>query len=119
MAARDARELAEEVGLLVGQRTAAEDADGIGAMRPDRVADAEGDAIVLSSSAFGGLNDDGDFLVQSGAPKAPTLDPWLLYNTTTGYLSYDADGSGAGATVPIAKFENTPFLHADDFTFLI
>ena len=41
----DAGELAEEVGLLVGQRAAAEDADGIGAVRADRVADAEGDAI--------------------------------------------------------------------------
>ena len=41
----DAGELAEEVGLLVGQRAAAEDADGIGAMRADRVADAERDAI--------------------------------------------------------------------------
>ncbi len=41
----DPRELAEEVGLLVGQGAAAEDADGVGAMGADRVAQAERDAI--------------------------------------------------------------------------
>jgi Ca2+-binding RTX toxin-like protein len=81
----------------------------------------EGDTIVLSSSAFSGLDDqarNGDFLIRSDAPKPASPDPWLLYNTTTGYLSYDADGTGAGATVPIAKLENSPTLHATDFVFI-
>jgi hypothetical protein len=39
------RELAEEIRLLVGQRAAAEDADGILAVRAHGVADAEGDAV--------------------------------------------------------------------------
>jgi Ca2+-binding RTX toxin-like protein len=90
----------------------------------DTVADfshAEGDRVVLSSSAFGGLDDqfrDGDVLIQSGAPNAASPGPWLLYNTTTGHLSYDPDGSDAGATVLIATFENKPALHLVDFAFI-
>ncbi|MPZ39131.1 MAG: hypothetical protein GEU95_13950 [Rhizobiales bacterium] len=92
--------------------------------RTDTVVDfsrAAGDVIVLRSSTFGGLNDqfrDGNFLIQSDAPKTTSPGPWLLYNTTTGYLSYDADGPGAGATVPLAKLEDNPSLHADDFVFV-
>jgi Ca2+-binding RTX toxin-like protein len=81
----------------------------------------EGDTIVLNSSVFAGLNDQfrhGNFLIRSDAPKPTSPEPWLLYNTTTGYLSYDADGSGAGATVPITKLENSPTLHANDFVFI-
>jgi Ca2+-binding RTX toxin-like protein len=90
----------------------------------DTVADfshLEGDRIVLNSSAFGGLDDqfrEGDFLIQSDAPKATSSDPWLLYNTTTGNLNYDADGSGAGTPVLIATLENSPGLYPNDFAFL-
>jgi Ca2+-binding RTX toxin-like protein len=82
---------------------------------------AEGDRIVLSSSAFGGLNDqfrDGNFLIQSDAPKAVDAGPWLLYNTATGCLSYDADGCGAGANVLIAHFESKSILDVSDFAFV-
>jgi Ca2+-binding RTX toxin-like protein len=82
---------------------------------------ADGDVLVLDSSAFGGLSDqfrDGDFLVASTARKAASIGPWLLYNTTTGNLSYDADGSGPGASVLIATLANKPDLDASDFVFV-
>jgi Ca2+-binding RTX toxin-like protein len=40
---------------------------------------------------------------------------YILYNTTTGALFYDADGSGAGAAVQFAVVQGTPALTAADF----
>ncbi len=46
--------------------------------------------------------------------KAKDKDDYLVYNTATGVLSYDADGSGAGAAVQIAILKNKAMLHAED-----
>jgi serralysin len=40
----------------------------------------------------------------------------LVYNTTTGDLYYDADGSGAGAALPVASLQGAPTLAASDIT---
>jgi Ca2+-binding RTX toxin-like protein len=41
-------------------------------------------------------------------------DDYILYNTTTGVVSYDADGSGATAAIPFAILTNHPLLVAED-----
>lgn len=49
------------------------------------------------------------------ADKAKDGNDYLVYNKKTGILYYDADGSGAGQQVAIAKFANKPALTKDDF----
>ncbi len=39
----------------------------------------------------------------------------FLYSTATGVLSWDADGSGAGAAVNIATLSTKPVISAADF----
>ena len=39
---------------------------------------------------------------------------WFLYNTTTGALAFDADGSGSGAAVEIVTLDGRPVLTASD-----
>jgi Ca2+-binding RTX toxin-like protein len=39
----------------------------------------------------------------------------VIYNTTTGALWYDADGTGARATVQVALLTGTPALASSDF----
>lgn len=43
---------------------------------------------------------------------------FLLYDTTTGTLSYDADGNGAGAKVEFVTLVGIPALTAADFTII-
>jgi Ca2+-binding RTX toxin-like protein len=42
----------------------------------------------------------------------------IIYNTSTGELSYDADGAGGGAAVLFARLEGAPALAASDITVL-
>lgn len=55
--------------------------------------------------------------VQSGAPAALDAVSTFLYNTNTGILSYDDDGSGAGAAVQIAQLNAGLNLSVSDFMF--
>jgi hypothetical protein len=57
-------------------------------------------------------------IVIGAAPTATTGDDTLLYNTTTGVLSYDADGNGGGAAVEIAVLSTIPTLTTNDFVLL-
>lgn len=56
----------------------------------------------------------GNFRAGPGVVAADAND-FLLYNTTTGALSYDANGNGAGAAVQFASLSGVPPLSAADF----
>jgi Ca2+-binding RTX toxin-like protein len=47
--------------------------------------------------------------------KALDANDHIIYNSSTGVLSYDADGNGAGAAVQVATFSNYAKLTAGDF----
>jgi Ca2+-binding RTX toxin-like protein len=46
---------------------------------------------------------------------ASTTSQHVIYNQTNGILYYDADGSGAGAQIAIARFDGHPVIDAGDF----
>ena len=52
--------------------------------------------------------------VASPGAQAQDGNDYVLYNTTTGQLSYDADGNGAGAAIAFATLFGTPSLAATD-----
>jgi Ca2+-binding RTX toxin-like protein len=65
------------------------------------------DKIQLSKSIFANLGSTGNltenaFWSAAGAVKGNDANDRVVYNTTTGALYYDADGSGSGAAVQIA-----------------
>ncbi|MDC0834228.1 PA14 domain-containing protein [Geitlerinema sp. CS-897] len=80
------------------------------------------DAIEVSATGFGGglqagvalsftASDTGVFV--SSADATPlSSDPTFLYDTTTGHLSFDIDGTAAGSPVLLAILEGTPSLTA-------
>jgi Ca2+-binding RTX toxin-like protein len=50
-------------------------------------------------------------------PYVTSATPTILYNEATGYLLYDADGTGAAAPTLLAVLGGLPHLQAIDFTF--
>jgi Ca2+-binding RTX toxin-like protein len=52
--------------------------------------------------------------VSGAAPTANAATPQLLYNTTTGALTFDADGNGGGAAIALARFTVGTALSASD-----
>ena len=82
---------------------------------------AQGDKIDLDRAVFSGLKPvpfgssvaAGDFYASvNGAAHLPG--DRLLYNSTTGALSYDPDGSGAAVAIQFATLQNHPTLMASD-----
>ena len=75
------------------------------------------DKVALDAAAFGvGFAfDPALFEFASNASAAGTL---FTYDSATGDLSYDADGSGAGAAQLIAELDNGTNLTVDDFIFV-
>jgi Ca2+-binding RTX toxin-like protein len=75
------------------------------------------DQIGLSGNFFtvlGGSVDAGEFAANdSGAPQ--DADDYLVYNTTTGALYFDADGSDSGVAVQIATLTGHPAIDFTDF----
>ena len=71
-------------------------------------------AIFTALTATGAL---GATMLRSGAgiSAAADSDDYLIYNTSTGALYYDADGNGAGAAVQFAVLTGNPLLTAGDF----
>ena len=65
------------------------------------------------ASLMGGITNDNISVNASGT--ATDADDYLLFNTTTNVLSYDADGSGAGAAIEIAVLVGVSTLDSSDF----
>ncbi|MCC4116532.1 calcium-binding protein [Aromatoleum toluclasticum] len=77
------------------------------------------DDLWIDNSVFTAFTTDGalaagNFVGEAGA-VAHDADDFLVFDTTSGNLYYDADGSGAGAAVQIATL-STGTLTADDVT---
>jgi VCBS repeat-containing protein len=73
------------------------------------------DHTVFTSLAIGSLT-SGSFISGAGVIAAVQADDFLIYNSTSGQLFYDADGSGAANAVQIALIGNKATLTATDFT---
>jgi serralysin len=87
----------------------------------DRIADflAIDDTIRLESAVFTQLLSTGTLAASmfqaSGVGAADDADDYIVYNTTTGSLSYDADGVGATAAVQFAQLVGSPAITNADF----
>jgi Ca2+-binding RTX toxin-like protein len=83
----------------------------------DRIIDfvSGSDKIALSTTGF--VHTATVAFVSSGAPVATTTNSTFLYNVNDGIVSYDADGTGAGAAVQIAQLNAGLTLAAGDFVF--
>lgn len=75
---------------------------------------ADNDAVILSKAAFAALATNAgnvlaaaEFISGAGA-VATTAAHRIVYNTTTGELAYDADGTGATAAVVVATLTGMP-----------
>ena len=78
------------------------------------------DTIVLENAIFtqfvaNGAIPAGTFVANAGGIAGDAND-YLLYDTTTGKLFYDADGNGAGAKVEFVTLVGIPALTAADLT---
>jgi Ca2+-binding RTX toxin-like protein len=88
----------------------------LGAANIDTITDfvTKTNKIVLSAKVFNAFKGSsagsaitaGNLVVGAGA-TAQDKDDYLIYDTTTGLLYYDADGNGSGAAVAFAKVELT------------
>jgi serralysin len=75
------------------------------------------DAVHANIGARGrfAVNDE-RFVAADGATSGQEADDRVIYNSSTGDLYYDADGSGAGAAQLIATFQGNPAITATDIT---
>ncbi len=95
-----------------------------GATNTETITDfALGDLIGLDRSVYTALSGGtsltaAEFLAGAGVATATTAAQRLLYNTTTGALRYDSDGSGAAVPLPIASLTNLAPLTAASFALL-
>ena len=77
------------------------------------------DKIELNNSIFTSLVAEGmlseDNFHSSATSAAADENDYIIYNTTSGSLFYDADGNGAGVAVEFAKLTSKPEISANDF----
>ena len=92
------------------------------ATNTDRIGDfvAIDDAIQIDNAVFAALGAATGTLAAakfyaSATGTAHDADDRILYNATTGVLSYDADGNGAAAAVQFAVLTTKPVITAADF----
>ena len=79
------------------------------------------DTIWLDDAVFSNLDVgilDPENFARGANVVATEADDFVLYDTASGDLSYDLDGNGAGAAVPIANLTGAPNLSAFDFVVL-
>lgn len=82
----------------------------------------DNDALRFKADAFGALGRGADGLgivlakhfQSSFSPDAATADARFIYERDTGFLFYDADGTGSVAAIHIATFNNYPTLTVED-----
>ena len=95
----------------------------MGAANADKVSDfATGqDKLELDDSAFGAIGamgnfaaGDGRFWAAAGATSGHDANDRVVYDTSTGSLYYDADGSGSGAAQLVATITGHPAVAAAD-----
>jgi VCBS repeat-containing protein len=70
---------------------------------------------VFTGFAATGAMTAGAFWGGAGVTKAHDADDRVIYNTTTGALYYDADGTGSTKAVQVAVLTGTPVLDHTDF----
>jgi Ca2+-binding RTX toxin-like protein len=68
--------------------------------------------VIFTSLTAGNLNPAN--LVSGASPVAQDADDFILYSTSTGQLSYDADASGAGTAIVFAVLSNRALLTANE-----
>ena len=94
-----------------------------GAANADNLAnfDTNWDALRFDSAAFTALGGagrfaagDARFYAAAGAAGGHDADDRMIYNTSTGQLYYDADGSGAGGAELVATLQGAPAMAAGD-----
>jgi Ca2+-binding RTX toxin-like protein len=78
------------------------------------------DTIELENDIFTALISTGaldaaSFRSGAGVITAADSNDYLIYNTTTGFLYYDANGSATGGAIQIATLTGRPLLTASDF----
>lgn len=81
------------------------------------------DQLVFSSKIFTQIGlagdfdaGDGRFYAAADAVHGHDADDRIIYNTTTGRLYYDANGSAAGGSVLVARLWDVTFLDASDIS---
>jgi Ca2+-binding RTX toxin-like protein len=79
------------------------------------------DTIALDNEVMTALGADGDFgatdgrfHAAAGATGGADANDRVVYNTSTGQLYYDADGSGSGAAQLVGTLSGAPGLAASD-----
>ncbi|MEO0032937.1 MAG: hypothetical protein RIS94_2695 [Pseudomonadota bacterium] len=95
-----------------------------GSTNRDTIADfshVQGDIIALSHTVMPGLGATAGalspdaFLAAAGATTAQDASDRIVYDTATGALYYDADGTGGSAAIALATIKGHPALVAGDF----
>jgi serralysin len=77
------------------------------------------DNIRLDKDIFTSLTNEGvlssEYFLANATGAAGDANDYILYNTTSGALFYDADGNGQGVAIQFATLTTKPAISANDF----